>query len=99
MQGFMPEEESTGIIDTDAAEWFTCHVSDGLLRIECQSQRLADRALIIVTDMSGRIVASQNVDVDAGVVHANVAVNAAPHQLLIVRLQSGDKRFTQKLHY
>jgi hypothetical protein len=95
-EGFMPDDETTGIEDLSRADNVACTYSNGTIYIDCQSPKLGKTGVIIVCDMMGRILFQQNVSNSHGI-HAVLNVNGFARKLLIVKLVSGDMRFSQKV--
>ena len=93
--GIMPEDP-TGIEDTSQAENVSCTYYNGTIYIDCESPQLGKTGVVIVCDMMGRIVAQQSVTNSDGI-HAAISVENLANQLLIVRLNSGNVRYSQKI--
>lgn len=93
--GLMPEDPS-GIEDTSQAENVSCTYYNGTIYIDCESPQLGKTGVVIVCDMMGRVVAQQNVTNSDGI-HAAISVENLASQLLIVRLNSGNVRYSQKI--
>ena len=94
-EGIMPEDP-TGINNVADAESFGCSYNNGTIYVDCQSPRLGNTGVIMVCDMTGRVVAQQSVPNSDGI-HAAVSVENLSRQLLIVKLVSGDVRYSQKV--
>lgn len=93
--GIMPEDP-TGIEDTSQAESISCAYYNGTIYIDCESPQLGKTGVIIVCDIMGRIVAQQSVTNSEGI-HAVISVDNLANQLLIVKLNSGNVRYSQKI--
>ena len=93
--GIMPKDP-TGIEDTSQAESISCAYYNGTIYIDCESPQLGKTGVIIVCDMMGRVVAQQNV-INSDGIHAAVSVDNLVSQLLIVKLNSGNIRYSQKI--
>ena len=95
-EGFMPDDETTGIEDFSQPDNVACTYSNGTIYIDCQSPKLGKTGVIIVCDMMGRILLQHKVSNSDGI-HAALGVDSFAQQLLIVKLVSGDVRFSQKI--
>ena len=93
--GLMPSDP-TGIDDVSGAESFGCTYYNGMIYVDCQSPRLSETGVVIVCDMTGRVIAQQKVT-NADGIHAEVSVEGLSNQILIVKLVSGDVRFSKKV--
>ena len=93
--GHMPDQD-TGIDDTTQSDDVICSYSNGTIYIDCESPRLGKTGIIMVCDMTGRVIARQNVTNTDGI-HAAVSVENLASQLLIVKLVSGNVHFSQKI--
>lgn len=95
-EGFMPDDETTGIEDLSQSEVVACECENGTIYVDCQSPKLGKAGVIIVYDMMGRVVAQQKVTNDNGI-HAALSVENFARQILIVKLVCGDMRFSRKI--
>ena len=95
-EGFMPDDETTGIEDLSQSEVVACECENGTIYVDCQSPKLGKAGVITVYDMMGRVVAQQKVTNDNGI-HAALSVENFARQILIVKLVCGDMRFSRKI--
>ena len=95
-EGFMPDDETTGIEDLSQSEVVVCECENGTIYVDCQSPKLGKAGVITVYDMMGRVVAQQKVTNDNGI-HAALSVENFARQILIVKLVCGDMRFSRKI--
>lgn len=95
-EGFMPDDETTGIEDLSQPDNVACTYNNGTIYIDCESPKLGKTGVINVCDMMGRILLQQKVSNSDGI-HAALGVDSFARQLLIVKLVSGDVRFSQKV--
>lgn len=93
--GFI-SDNTTGIDDMAQAEDFICTYYNGMIFVDCKSSQLGKTGILIVCDMMGRVVARQNVSNSDGI-HASVSVENLASQLLIVKLISGNVRYSHKI--
>lgn len=95
-EGFMPDDETTGIEDLSQSEVVACECENGTIYVDCLSPKLGKTGVIMVYDMMGRVVAQQKVTNDNGI-HAALSVENFARQILIVKLVCGDMRFSRKI--
>lgn len=93
--GRMPTD-LTGIDEGTVSDYFNCTYRDGTLLVECQSPKLASTGILIVSDQTGKIITRQNVNASNGI-RAEVNVNNAIRQLVIIRVLSGDLNMSRKI--
>lgn len=93
--GRMPAD-LTGIDEGTVSDYFNCTYRDGTLLVECQSPKLASTGILIVSDQTGKIITRQNVNASNGI-RAEVNVNNAIRQLVIIRVLSGDLNMSRKI--
>ncbi len=89
-------EAVDGINVASMDEQIVCFSEQGTIYVDCQSPRLASTGIIQVYDMKGALVAQQTANNVDGI-HATIDVEGYAHQLLIVRLLSGEVLFNKKL--
>lgn len=94
--GIMPEDEMTGIYGVSQTEEVICVCDNGIIYLDCQSSKLGKTGVVTICDMMGRIVAQQNVNNAEGI-HAVINMESHIHQLVIVKLMSGDVHYSQKV--
>ena len=90
------DENVTAISETADTEQFSCYYLGGAIVVDCQSSRLASTGIVMACDLTGRVVARQEVDCANGL-HAELAVKSAGRQMLIVKVMSGEMNRTKKL--
>ena len=95
-EGFMPDDETTGIEDLSQSEVVACECENGTIYVDCLSPKLGKAGVITVYDMMGRVVAQQKVTNDNGI-HVALSVENFARQILIVKLVCGDMRFSRKI--
>lgn len=95
-EGFMPDDETTGIEDLSQSEVVACECENGTIYVDCLSPKLGKTGVIMVYDMMGKVVAQQKVTNDNGI-HAALSVENFARQILIVKLVCGDMRFSRKI--
>lgn len=93
--GFMPGGFD-GMEEETIDEHFICTNQEGMIFVDCQSSKLASTGIIMVYDMTGKVVAQKDVCNMNGI-HTEISTNGISKQLLIVRLLSGDAQFTKKI--
>ena len=93
--GIMPTVVD-GIEDSRQPERMSCVYHDGTIIIDCQSARLASEGTLLVCDLTGKVIARENVK-NADGIHVEVNVPDKVRQILVVRLISGNVNFTKKL--
>lgn len=91
-----PEDDITAINENAGAEHFTCCYRPGTIVVDCQSLKLAPTGVVVVCDLTGRVVAREEVDCSNGL-HAELSVNSMGRQMLIVKVLSGDVHYNKKL--
>lgn len=91
-----PEDDITAINENAGAEQFTCYYRSGTIVVDCQSSKLAPTGVVVVCDLTGRVVAREEVDCSNGL-HAELSVNSTGRQMLIVKVLSGDVHYNKKL--
>lgn len=70
--------------------------SAGFIAVSCHDTGLASTSIISVLDTTGRLLAEKQVDSSNGI-DAELFVRHARHEVLIVQVVSGHKRFIEKL--
>lgn len=91
-----PVDDVTAINENSVAEHFACYYREGSIIVDCQSSKLAATGVVVVCDLTGRIVAREEVTCTDGL-HAELNVNSTGRQMLIVKVLSGDVHFTKKM--
>ena len=91
-----PEGDMTAIDAAAEAEYLNCYYRGGVIVVDCQSPKLATMGSVIVCDLTGRVVAKEEVDCTNGL-HAELNVADFGRQMLIVKVLSGDVHFTRKM--
>ena len=95
--GFVtPEDDVTAINETSEAERFVCYYREGAIIVDCQSPKLARTGIVVIYDLTGRVVAREEVDCSNGL-HTELSVNSNNRQMLIVKVLSGDVHYSKKL--
>ena len=95
-EGFMPDDETTGIKNLSQSEIVACECDNGTIYVDCLSPKLGKTGVVSIYDMTGRVISQQNVSNVDGI-HAAINVESHTRQLVIVRLVSGDVHFSKKL--
>lgn len=90
------EDDVTAINETSESEHFVCYYRPGTVVVDCLSPKLAATGVVVVCDLTGRVVARESVDCNNGL-HAELNVNSNGRQMLIVKVLSGDVHYTKKL--
>ena len=90
------DENVTAISETAGTEQFSCYYRGGAIVVDCQSTRLASTGIVVACDLTGRVVARQEVDCGNGL-HAELAAGTTGRQMLIVKVMSGEMNRTKKL--
>lgn len=91
-----PEDDVTAINETSESERYVCYYREGSVIVDCQSSKLAKAGLVVVCDLTGRVVAREEVDCGNGL-HAELNVNNFGRQMLIVKVLSGGVHYSKKL--
>lgn len=91
-----PEDDVTAINETSESERFVCYYRPGTVVVDCLSPKLAATGVVVVCDLTGRVVARESVDCSNGL-RAELNVNSNGCQMLIVKVLSGDVHYTKKL--
>lgn len=91
-----PEDDVTVINETSESERFVCYYRPGTVVVDCLSPKLAATGVVVVCDLTGRVVARESVDCSNGL-RAELNVNSNGCQMLIVKVLSGDVHYTKKL--
>ena len=95
--GFLtPEDDLTAINENAGVEHFACYYRPGTVVVDCQSSKLAATGVVMVCDLTGRVVVREEVDCSNGM-HTELNVNSTGRQMLIVKVHSGDVHFNKKL--
>jgi hypothetical protein len=95
--GFLtPEDDLTAINENAGVEHFACYYRPGTVVVDCQSSKLAATGVVMVCDLTGRVVVREEVDCSNGM-HAELNVNSTGRQMLIVKVNSGDVHYNKKL--
>lgn len=95
--GFMDADDDVeGIGAVPGSEHLGCYYHDGTVIVDCLSSRLSTTGIVTVCDLTGKVLARQDVDCTDGL-HAELSVGSVGRQLLIVKVFSGDVNFTRKL--
>ena len=92
----IPEDDVTALNESAGAEHFACYYRSGAIVVDCQSSKLAATGVVVVCDLTGRVVAREEVTCADGL-HAELNVNSTGRQMLIVKVLSGDVHFTKKM--
>ena len=90
------EGDVTAISETSDAERFVCYYREGTVIVDGQSPKLAATGIVVVCDLTGRVVAREEVDCGNGL-HAELVAGSNGRQMLIVKVLSGDVHYTKKL--
>ena len=93
--GFFPGDFD-GMGEATIDEHFICTNQEGVIFVDCQSSKLASTGIIMIYDMTGKVLARKDVSNTDGI-HAEININGIPKQLLVVRLLSGEAQFTKKI--
>lgn len=88
--------EATAVEESEGTEHFVCTYSGGKIFVDCQSAKLASTGVVIVCDLTGKVIARQTVN-NADGIHAELNVEGYSHRLVIVKLVSGGVNHTKKL--
>ena len=86
----------TAVDGTATAEHFRCYYRGGAVVVDCQSAKLASTGVIMVCDLTGKVIARMETDCNNGL-HVELPVGNIGRQMLIVKVFSGDVHFTRKL--
>ena len=81
---------------TDGEAVMNIALSGDILSVRCPSGMLAESSVIEVCDVAGRVIVSQNADSSRGL-NEQIRLPQRPHDIIIVRVTSGQKRFVDKL--
>ena len=91
-----------GKIDTkvdeseDVEDYYEISYNRGMIFVDCQSSKLASTGIVTVCDLSGKVIAEEEVSNSNGI-HAEVSVQGRAKQILIVRFVSGGVHLYKKL--
>lgn len=91
-----PDDDVTAIEEATSAEHFSCYYRGGLVVVDCQSAKLASTGVVMVCDLTGKVIAREDADCSNGL-HVELPVGNIGRQMLIVKVLSGDVHFTRKL--
>lgn len=92
----IPEDDVTALNESAGAEHLACYYRSGTIVVDCQSPKLAATGVVVVYDLTGRVLAREEVTCADGL-HAELNVNSTGRQMLIVKVLSGDVHFTKKM--
>ena len=92
----IPEDDVTALNESAGAEHLACYYRSGTIVVDCQSSKLAATGVVVVYDLTGRVLAREEVTCADGL-HAELNVNSTGRQMLIVKVLSGDVHFTKKM--
>ena len=93
--GIRPDEV-TGIDEEVLSDDVFCSYVDGTIYLDCHSPKLDDSGIVIVSDLTGKVVAKQTIRYADGI-HAEINVDGFASRTLIIRMMSGSINFVKKI--